>query len=136
MRGAHGGKITVSLGGCMNKRVLATIEKKLIEKRDQILSIINKEGGGEIAEVESDNVIGDIVDTANVALEQQILSKLDENELKKLREVTEALKRIEEGVYGKCVSCGKDIEEKRLVAIPEAKKCIACKAAEEKRRVQ
>jgi len=120
----------------MNKRVLATIEKKLIEKRDQILSIINKEGGGEIAEVESDNVIGDIVDTANVALEQQILSKLDENELKKLREVTEALKRIEEGVYGKCVSCGKDIEEKRLVAIPEAKKCIACKAAEEKRRGQ
>jgi DnaK suppressor protein len=120
----------------MNKRVLTAIEKKLTEKRDQILHLINKEEGGEIAEVESENVIGDIVDTANVALEQQILSKLDENELKKLHEVTEALKRIEEGVYGKCVSCGKDIEEKRLVAIPEAKKCIACKALEEKRRVQ
>lgn len=118
----------------MNKRVLTTIEKKLVEKRDQILSLIDKESVGDIAEVESENVIGDIVDTANTALEQQISTKLDENELKKLHEVTEALKRIEEGVYGKCVVCGKDIEEKRLLAIPEAKKCISCKSAEEKRR--
>lgn len=119
----------------MNKRVLTTIEKKLRDKLDEIRSLVERDKAGEVAEVESENVIGDIVDTANVALEQQILSKLDEVEMKKLRDVTEALKRIEEGVYGKCVVCGKDIEEKRLLAIPEAKKCIACKSAEEKRRV-
>ena len=122
-------------GGFMNKRVLAAIEKKLKEKRDEILSSINKENAGDVAEIESENVIGDIVDTANVALEQQIMTKLDEKEMEKLHDMTEALKRIEEGVYGKCVHCGKDIEEKRLMAIPEAKKCIACKSAEEKKRV-
>jgi DnaK suppressor protein len=119
----------------MNKRTLGAIEKKLKERLEEVLSSIDREKTGDIAEVESDNVIGDIVDTANVALEHQISSMLDENEVKKLHEITEALKRIEEGVYGKCVVCGKDIEEKRLLALPEAKKCIGCKSAEEKRKV-
>ena len=119
----------------MNKKLLSQVEKRLREKKEEILSVIEKKNKGDVAEVESENVIGDIVDTANTALEQQIFEKLTENEQKKLHEINEALKRIEEGVYGKCVVCGKTIEEKRLLAIPEAKKCIACKSAEEKKRM-
>ncbi|OGE81794.1 MAG: hypothetical protein A3H72_02865 [Candidatus Doudnabacteria bacterium RIFCSPLOWO2_02_FULL_48_8] len=42
---------------------------------------------------------------------------------KKLVKVDSALKRIEDGTYGKCVK-GDDIEEGRLLAIPEADTCI------------
>ena len=40
--------------------------------------------------------------------------------------IIEALKHIEEGDYGSCQSCGKDIAEARLQARPMATLCIAC----------
>lgn len=101
---------------------------------NDILSMFEKEELEEIGEVESENVIGDIVDKANTVYEMQINEKLNETERMKLLEIQEALKRIDEGVYGKCVVCGKQIEEKRLLAIPEAKMCVQCKAAAEKKR--
>jgi len=119
----------------MNKKLLMEIKKKLLEKKDEILETIEKEESDEISEIESESVIGDIVDEANSVYELQVISKLSEKEQEKLQEINEALKRIEDGVYGKCVVCGKEIEEKRLLAIPEAKKCIKCKAAEEKMRI-
>ena len=118
----------------MKKKVIDSIRKKLIGKMNDILNMFEKEEREEIGEVESENVIGDIVDKANTVYEMQINEKLNETERMKLLEIQEALKRIDEGVYGKCVVCGKEIEEKRLLAIPEAKMCIQCKAATEKKK--
>jgi RNA polymerase-binding transcription factor DksA len=83
----------------MNKNALKKFEKKLIEKKNEILSMIEKEMLDDLEDQESENVIGDIVDTANSAFESLISGTLSENEQKKLREINEALKRIEEGVY-------------------------------------
>lgn len=44
----------------------------------------------------------------------------------RLSEISKALKKIEEGKYGKCEKCGKPIPEERLSAIPEARFCINC----------
>jgi DnaK suppressor protein len=118
----------------MRTKVLESIKKKLINRMNELLETIEGEDEDEISDVESENVIGDIVDKANSIYEMQIYDKLTQKEQVKLQEISEALKRIEEGVYGKCVVCGKSIEEKRLIAIPEAKKCIVCKSAEEKRK--
>ncbi len=118
----------------MEKLILKSIEQKLIDKMNEILETIEGEERNEIEGLESENITGDIVDEANSAYEKQIYSKLTEKEREKLNEIDEALKRIEEGVYGKCIVCGKEIEEKRLLAIPEAKKCIVCKSAEERKR--
>ena len=35
-----------------------------------------------------------------------------------------ALKRLEQGEYGRCIDCGKEIPRERLEAIPEAVRCI------------
>ena len=120
----------------MDEKVLEQIKKKLLEKKNEILSSLKKEIEDEISEVESDSVIGDIVDEANNVYELQILSRLSQKEQDKLQEINEALQRIEEGTYGKCVICGQPIEEKRLLAIPEAKKCIKCKALEERMKIK
>ncbi len=51
-----------------------------------------------------------------------------ENELEKeLRDVNNALKRIEDGGYGVCKYCDSDIQENRLRARPTAGSCVACK---------
>ncbi len=45
-----------------------------------------------------------------------------------------ALKRIEDGTYGKCFECEKDIPVARLEIVPHARFCISCKEAEEKKK--
>ena len=120
----------------MDEKFLDELKKKLIEKKYEILSSIKKESEDDISEIESGSVIGDIVDEANSVYEMQLISKLSEKEHQKLEEINEALQRMEEGTYGICVVCGRSIEEKRLLAIPEAKKCIKCKAAEERMKIR
>ena len=44
----------------------------------------------------------------------------------KLKDVSLALEKVVKGKYGKCEECGKEIEEKRLLAYPEAKLCMKC----------
>ncbi|MEV1249844.1 TraR/DksA family transcriptional regulator [Nonomuraea sp. NPDC050022] len=50
------------------------------------------------------------------------------------RSVIEALKRVDEGTYGRCVDCGKPVPEGRLEARPEAARCVECQGRQERRR--
>lgn len=52
---------------------------------------------------------------------------LDKNLVKDLKKINEALKRIEDGKYGICSSCGHEIDENRLKAYPAAILCMDCK---------
>ena len=58
--------------------------------------------------------------------------RLRDREQKLLKKIDKALKKIEEGTYGICEICGAEIDEKRLMARPEATLCIDCKRAQEK----
>jgi DnaK suppressor protein len=42
-----------------------------------------------------------------------------------LRQVQDALQRIEDGSYGKCIDCGRPINEARLQAVPWTPYCLA-----------
>ncbi len=44
----------------------------------------------------------------------------------------EALDRVENGTYGICRTCGREIGRARLEAVPIATQCIACKSKNEK----
>jgi len=46
---------------------------------------------------------------------------------KQLRDVNNALKRIDEGKYGICKYCNKEISPERLEARPTSSACIECK---------
>lgn len=53
-----------------------------------------------------------------------------------VREIQEALRKVEEGSYGVCEDCGTDIPKRRLEARPFATRCIKCKEAQERRMYQ
>lgn len=55
--------------------------------------------------------------------EGELFAKAD-TESKTLKQVRDALKRIENGTFGKCLADGKQIPEKRLDAIPWAQYCL------------
>jgi RNA polymerase-binding protein DksA len=69
----------------------------------------------------SDNHIGD---TATATLDREIDYTLGENSEQVLSEIEAALKRIENGTYGTCVKCGREIAPERLDAYPWASLCI------------
>lgn len=43
-----------------------------------------------------------------------------------LKEIHDALGRVDEGSYGKCELCGNEIKEERLEALPYARLCMDC----------
>ncbi|MGO4883650.1 MAG: TraR/DksA family transcriptional regulator [Bryobacteraceae bacterium] len=47
-------------------------------------------------------------------------------DIKLLREVQDALRRIAQGAYGICYECDEPISAKRLDAVPWAKFCVSC----------
>jgi DnaK suppressor protein len=59
-------------------------------------------------------------------LETQQEQSLLVNEQALLTEVQQALERIDNGTYGKCITCGQPIPEKRLEAIPWAARDVKC----------
>ena len=97
----------------------------LIEKRREIL--------GDVGSMESeafknqDNHSNSPMHMADVGtdnFEQEFTLGLIESERQLLREIQEALGRIEDGSYGVCIATGKPIGKVRLEATPWAKYCI------------
>jgi len=44
-----------------------------------------------------------------------------------LAEVEHALRKFEDGTYGKCDNCGQPIDPARMEALPQASLCLNCK---------
>ena len=56
----------------------------------------------------------------------EVLERLGTTELIELRQVREALHRIEAGTYGDCAACGEEISPERLEIVPHTQKCKRC----------
>lgn len=52
-------------------------------------------------------------------------------EQKLLYFIDEAMKRIDDGTYGNCLSCGRQIAKRRLAALPHSELCIECQKKKE-----
>ena len=71
-------------------------------------------------------------DLASPTLDREIDFTLEENSEHVLREIDQALERIEKGTYGTCRTCGQPISPERLEAIPYATQCIDCRRRDER----
>ncbi|HEV8105184.1 MAG TPA: TraR/DksA C4-type zinc finger protein [Gaiellaceae bacterium] len=76
---------------------------------------------GEIGSGGTDNHLGD---TAGAAYDRELDQGLEEGAQQTIDEIDAALARIEDGTYGTCQNCGKQIGVERLRAIPWARLCI------------
>jgi RNA polymerase-binding transcription factor DksA len=77
--------------------------------------------GGSVSAVPSH-----IADIGSDTFELDNTLLLMSNEGETLEQVELALERIEEGVYGSCMECGKAIPKLRLNAIPYTPYCVKC----------
>jgi DnaK suppressor protein len=102
----------------------------LLKQREHLQSTIDhheigsaslSEEAGELSMSTADN---HLADTATETYERELDEGLEEDAQARLREVEQALERIEDGSYGTCEACGKEIPEERLEAVPWTKLCI------------
>ena len=68
----------------------------------------------------------DQVDLADQRLHQEIVVSRLSLINQRLTQVRAALKRLDEGKYGICARCGKDINPERLKVIPYTTFCVSC----------
>jgi len=110
------------------------LEAKRAELRKSIVDLTeaHPEPVGPIEASEGPQEFEDVaVDFLEMQQEQAILV----NQQALLTEVEDALKRIEDGTYGKCVNCGQPIPEKRLEAMPWAARDVKCEEQLERRNL-
>jgi RNA polymerase-binding protein DksA len=68
--------------------------------------------------------------TESLELERRLA--MEKRIREQLADIDNALRKFGAGTYGLCESCGKPIEFARLEALPQAKRCMNCKALQAK----
>ncbi len=120
------------------KQELASIRKSLVKEKARILEELFKLKGQGLNKSLKD-ASGDLsgysfhmADMATDLYDREFILELAESERERLYALDDAIKRIDEGTYGKCDICSKRISKSRLKVMPQATRCIPCQEEEEK----
>jgi RNA polymerase-binding protein DksA len=115
----------------MRKRDLVKYERALLAEKQRML----KQGNftKEVMEASGPDVTGDlsshrthIADQGTESYQSELASRLKGMESKSLREIEDALRRVQQGTYGVCESCSEAIPPARLEVVPSARLCVKC----------
>ena len=124
----------------MTKPELEKYKKLLLKKKEEILQAVKHIEQDTLSRSQRD-ASGDLsgytlhmADIATDSYDREFSLGLASNAQQILYEIDEALKRVKEKGFGKCLVCEKPIPKKRLQVIPYASLCIACQAKEETKR--
>ncbi len=105
---------------------LLNLKKKLIKRREELLKMISssKEKERNISEVDR----GDDVDRATTSENREMVFIISSREREELKNIEQALLKIDNGTYGICDGCEKKISKKRLEILPFTHYCSDCQS--------
>lgn len=110
----------------MDKQKLEYFRNLLLEQRRQAsANLLNDKATA----LESDDGVEDSGEMSELDLNRSTALGLASHESDRIKEIDEALARIEDRTYGQCARCGKPLDEERLKAMPTAKYDAQCQAA-------
>ncbi len=114
----------------MDKKKLELFKKRLEERQQSLRrTVMRTEQDGRDADLDSAQ---DVADRAASSYNKEFLFHQSNSERQLLQMVEGALSRVREGTYGECISCGSEINSKRLEAVPWTRHCIECQEKLEK----
>ena len=107
----------------MDKKKLEAFKRRLETRQQELRRTVNRtQADGRSAD---EDTAQDIADRAASSYTKEFLFSQSNNERQLLQMVDKALLRIREGSFGECIHCGKEINAKRLEAVPWTRHCIA-----------
>ena len=108
----------------MDKKKVEAFKKRLETRQQELRKMVSRtQQDGRSAD---EDVAQDIADKAASSYNKKFLFPQSNADRQLLQMVENALARIREGSFGECISCGKDINPKRLEAVPWTRHCIEC----------
>ena len=117
-------------GANMDKKKLDNFRKRLETRQKELRHMVTRnQQDGRAAD---DEATQDVADRAASSYTKEFLFSQSNADRQLLNMVESALARIREGSFGECVSCGKEINVKRLEAVPWTRHCIQCQEKAEK----
>ena len=117
----------------MKKKDLDFFKKHLEKRMQELLSQADDTVSGMTHSTET---FPDPTDRASLEADRNFELRIRDRERKLIAKMQEAIKRIDDGTFGICDTCGGPISEKRLTARPVTTQCIDCKTREEKMEKQ
>lgn len=116
----------------MTKAILDNYRQALLALRSRLKGDVShlteealRKGGGEASGNLSNTPIH-MADLGTDNFEQEFTLGLLQNDEQALEEIGAALERLNQGTFGKCEECQKDIPKARLDALPYARQCVEC----------
>ena len=116
----------------MTRKELNVFKKQLMSEKVLLLQGISTKMKG--SPKTGDPEGGDVCDIASSDRERELTLRLSERGREKLKQIEEALERIQDGSFGTCEQCGAKIPKGRLKVMPFSTTCVACKSKQEKHR--
>ena len=124
----------------MRKSDLKKYEKLLLQRKKELLESMGdimkdrvgtttKESTGDLSSYSYH-----MADQGTDAMERELAFMFASKTGRLIYHVDEALRRVKDGSYGKCIMCDRPISKARLEAVPHARLCIECKSAEEDKK--
>jgi len=113
----------------MKKKDLDNFKVLLLDEKRKIMRHLEELSSS--AENDLEMTSGDSVDIASLEINQASLQKIGKREKYLLKKIDLGLKKIADGTFGECESCGEEIGVPRLTARPVAQLCIDCKTEQE-----
>ena len=121
-------------GSTMEKKKLEQFKRRLEERQQELRRVVARtEGEGRAADSETAQ---DIADKAANSYNKEFLFHQSNSDRQLLGMVESALDRVRQGNFGQCISCGGEINSKRLEAVPWTRYCIACQEKLEKGQLE
>lgn len=109
---------------------LQGLRAKLVAEREQVMRLY--ENDMRMSLLPDEDVTDDLVDRANNAYSRELHFAISDNEREKLGLIDAALERMNQGVFGTCLSCRRPVPTPRLQAVPWARYCTDCQELAEK----
>src|SRR5947199_3291043 len=99
--------------------------RKILEKKaEEVRSSMSAQKAAQV--VARLDVPSDEGDLSQQHHEEWIFLNRNTIDMKLLREISDALQRIEQGTYGVCLECEEPFTVQRLEAVPWARYCVTC----------
>jgi DnaK suppressor protein len=110
-------------GKGLNDQQRERMKGLLLDRRKEILG---RKTNTEAAAEELADSGGDSADRAAVSVDRDFMAESQARDAKSLKDIDEALVKLESGTYGICEECGSTIGLKRLEYLPNVAYCIDC----------
>jgi DnaK suppressor protein len=109
----------------MAEQQLEAVRESLTARRAELLRMIAATEGDR-KPVDLDQTTVGRLSRMGAMQQQAMAMETERRRVAELQRIEAALRRIDEGEYGYCVSCGEEIAPKRLELDPTTPTCINC----------